>query len=118
MSDVNITSLVSVFLFQLFGVWYHWHVMCKQNRVSGSFWSYIVADYPGKSVATLFVVAGSAYLQCVSGQADNINPQLLWSTLSQGVLGAAPIGAIVTSVTSGYALDSVINKGSKEVFLK
>lgn len=116
---INIYSLLVVFALQCLGAYEHWRLMKKEGRVNGGFIrDYLFSDYPGKTAATIALIALSSWLAALGGAADYLNPQLLYALLSSGtidpVLGAAITGGATTAFMAGYGFDSRFNKGTKE----
>ncbi|OGC95839.1 MAG: hypothetical protein A2W25_15295 [candidate division Zixibacteria bacterium RBG_16_53_22] len=112
MTELNLWSFLAVFGLQFLGMFMHWRKLKKQKRVGGNFVSYLFADYPGRSLTTFAALLGSAWLSSIGGVADNINPELIFTMLSQGILHVPSIGAVVASYMTGYGFDSSINKGA------
>ncbi len=112
-TEVNLWSFLAYLALMLAGCWYHWHKMVKEGRVAGTFKDYLLADYPGRSVATILLVIGAAWTSASAGLADNINPELLWGMLMAAKLSVAPINACFSALISGYGIDSLANKGGK-----
>ncbi len=117
--QVNIWALLIVFIIQLVGAADHWKVMKKDGRVSGTLWDYFVADYPGHSVATIVMIAGSSWLAALSGAADFLRPDVLFQLISNGMIdtriATSITGAVVTAWGVGYAFDSKINKAKADL---
>ena len=111
MQEINLMSFVAVLVLQAIGAAAHWYKMKRAKRVNGTFYDYLVADYPGKSAATGFVLLGAAWLSATSGMADNINPSLVIAMLSSGILHVPTVNGLIAAVTAGYAFDSLLNKG-------
>ena len=118
MNEVNVYSFLAVLFFQCVGVYVHWRKMKRGKRATGKFIDYMLADYPGRSVATFVVLLGSAWISASSGTADNINPEVLWALLVNAKLHGASINGIIAALTAGYAIDSIANKGEKESVLR
>lgn len=119
-TDINIWSLLVVFLLQCFGAYGHWRVMLKEGRVNGNFFiDYLFADYPGKTMFTIFLLAANSWLAALSGAADYLNPQLLLALIQNGVidakLAAAITGGVAGAYYAGYGFDSNFNKGSNSI---
>lgn len=117
MTEINLLSLLVVFLLQCLGAYEHWRVMKNDSRVSGSFFrDYLFGAYPGRSTVTVLLLAGNAWLAALSGMADYLNPELLWTMLQHGAidvkLGAAVTGGVTGAYLAGYGFDSKFNKGS------
>lgn len=118
MIEINIYSFLAVLFFQCVGAFSHWFKMKKTSRAQGTFIDYMIADYPGRSVATGAVFVVAAWMSAISGAADNINPELMWALLSKGILHAPSINGIIAAITAGYALDSMANKAQKDSVLR
>lgn len=121
--ELNIWSLVVVFLIQCLGAFEHWRLMKKEGRVNGNFLKdYLFADYPGHSAMTIGLIAGTSWMSAISGAADYLNPELLASLFQHGTidmkLASSITGSVITSFGVGYALDSRLNKGSNDGSLK
>lgn len=114
MTGIRIDSFLMVLAMAYLGAFVHWYKMKRATRVLGTFFDYLVADYPGRSVATGFAIVAAAWLSATSGTADLINPQLLWESLVAGVLNIQSVNGIVAAIAVGYALDSGINKGGDQ----
>lgn len=117
MSEINLWSLLVVFLLQCLGAYEHWRVMKNDGRVQGSFFGdYLFGNYPGRTTLTVLLLAGNSWLAAMSGVADYLNPELLWMMLEKGVidvkLGAAITGGVTGAYLAGYGFDSKFNKGS------
>jgi len=121
-TNVNVWSLLVVFLLQCLGAYGHWRVMKKEGRVNGNFFTdYLFADYPGKTALTVLLLAGNSWLAALSGAADYLNPQLLLSLIENSAidihLGAAITGGVTGAYLAGYGFDSNFNKGSNDQFM-
>ena len=112
MSQINLWSFLSVLVFQMFGVYTHWRKMMKTDRAAGKFFDYLFADRPGNSAATGVAIVGAAWLSTSSGAGDLINPELMYTMLSKGILHVPSINGIVAAITAGYAFDSMINRSN------
>lgn len=111
MQEINIFSFLAVLSLQSVGVFAHWYKMKRNKRAMGTFYDYMISDYPGRSAATVFVLIGAAWLSVTSGAADLINPELVFTMLSKGILHVASVNGMVSAAVAGYTLDSVVNKG-------
>lgn len=116
MSEINIYSFAAVLLVSYLGAYFHWRKMKKQGRVGGTFWDYLVADRPGRSMGTGAAILGATWLNVTSGLGDNLNPELVWQLLAAGKLHVPTFAAIATSFLSGYGLDSQINRSEEVEF--
>lgn len=114
MTGIRIDSFLMVLVMAYLGAFAHWYKMKRATRVLGSFFDYLIADYPGRSMATGLAIVAAAWLSATSGTADLINPQLLWESLIAGVLNIQSVNGIVAAIAVGYALDSGINKGGDQ----
>jgi len=114
MTDIRIDSFLMVLAMAYLGAFAHWFKMKRAKRVMGTFFDYLIADYPGRSVATGFAIVAAAWLSATSGTADLINPQLLWASLVAGVLNIQSVNGVMVAIAVGYALDSGINKGGDQ----
>lgn len=114
METISILSFLSFLVLSVLGAYYHYRVVCKSGRHRGSLWDYLVADHPGRSGTVGVLLVGSSWTAATSGVADFINPELLWSLLKHGEMHIPSINMMILAVTSGYAFDSAINKGSNE----
>jgi hypothetical protein len=114
MTEIRIDSFLAVLAFALIGAFAHWFKMKRAGRVGGTFFDYLVADFPGRSMATGFALVAATWLSVTSGAADLISPVLLWASLKAGVLNIASVNSAVTAIAVGYALDSGINKGGEQ----
>lgn len=117
---LSIWSLLMVFMLQCLGAFEHWRMMKKDGRVTGNFFGdYMFASYPGRSALTIFLIAATSWMAALGGAADYLNPELLWSLVSTGMidtkLAASITGAVTTSFLAGYGFDSRFNKGSDPV---
>jgi len=110
MTEINLWSFISVLFFQMIGVYTHWRKMRKTDRAAGKFFDYLFADRPGNSAVTGVAIIGAAWLSTSSGAGDLINPELVYTMLSKGILHVPSVNGIVAAVTAGYAFDSMINK--------
>jgi hypothetical protein len=117
MADVNIYSVVAVFLLQCLGAFEHFRYMRAEGRVSGSFRNYLFSSHPTKSAATYLVLAASAWASVEAGVGDNVNPQLLWALLSTGHMPMATMAAVGLSLVTGYGFDSRFNKGDPVTYV-
>jgi hypothetical protein len=115
MNDVNIWSMLMVFILQSIGAFEHFRFMRAQRRISGNFFSYLFSAYPGKSAATYLVLAASAWVSVEAGVGDNVNPELLLALISTGHLPLPTVAAIGLSLVTGYGFDSRFNKGDGTV---
>ena len=113
--DVNIYSVLAVFVLQCLGAFEHFRFMRSTGRVSGNFYSYLVSAYPGKSAATYLVLGASAWMSVEAGVGDNVNPQLLYALISTGHMPMATLAAVGLSLVTGYGFDSRFNKGDEGV---
>lgn len=114
MESIGIVSFLTFFLLSMLGAYFHYRKVSASGRHVGSLYSYLITHYPGRTGAVWIALLGSAWTSATSGIADNINPQLVWNLLMDGQLHIASINIAVLAVTSGYAFDSALNKGSKE----
>ena len=117
MTEINVWSLVAVFVLQCLGAFEHWRILKRDGRTQGSFFGdYLFASYPGKSALTIGLIAFSSWLAALGGAADYLNPELLWSMLNHGAidikLASAITGAASTSYLAGYGFDSRFNKAA------
>ena len=110
MSEINKWSFLSVLIFQIIGVYAHWRKLIKTDRAAGTFFDYLFADHPGNSAATGIAIIGAAWLSTSSGASDLINPELVYTMLSKGILHVPSINGVIAALTAGYALDSMLNK--------
>jgi len=115
MTDVNVYSVLAVFVLQCLGAFEHFRFMRSTGRVSGNFYSYLVSAYPGKSAATYLVLGASAWMSVEAGVGDNVNPQLLYALISTGHMPMATLAAVGLSLVTGYGFDSRFNKGDEGV---
>ena len=111
MTEIPLGSFLTVILFAYLGAYIHWRMMKRDKRVQGTFWDYLVADYPGKSITTGVAILGSGWISVTSGASALINPAVLWVALSNGTIPIQSINGIVSAVAIGYMLDSGLNKG-------
>ena len=109
MQEINLLSFLAVLSFQIAGAFFHWLKMKRVDRVMGTFVDYLIADAPGRSVATGAALFAAAWVSATSGAADNINPEVLWGLLASMKLHVASINGILAAITSGYFFDSVLN---------
>lgn len=114
MTEVNLWSLLSVFLFQLVGALAHFRKMKKTKRVRGGYLDYVFADTPSRSAALFILLLGSSWIACTSGKADNLNPELLWALITHAKLHVPSIDALVSAVIYGFAFNSMVDKGEKK----
>ena len=114
MQDVNIYSMLMVFLLQCLGAFEHFRFMRGQGRVSGNFYSYLISAYPGKSATTYLVLLASAWVSVEAGVGDNVNPELLYALISTGHVPLATMAAVGLSLVTGYGMDSRFNKGDEK----
>jgi len=114
MTEINLYSFLTVALLQFFGAYIHWRKMKKTARVKGNFFDYMIADKKGASVVTGVAILSAAWLSTSSGAGDLINPELVVTMLSNGILHIPSVNGIVAAVTAGYALDSALNQGKTE----
>jgi len=115
MKDINLLSLATVILLQIFGSFFHWWRMRSQKRVRGTFFDYLFSDSPSSTTAMFFVIVTGAWFSATTGTADLINPMMVYNALKDGVLSAKDIhiiNALIGAITTGYAADSLLNKGS------
>lgn len=111
MTDIRIEDIVTVVFFAYIGAFYHWFMMKKDKRAQGTFWDYLVADYPGRSIATGAAIIFTSWMSVTSGASVLIHPDILWIKLSNGLIDVASVNGIVSAIAIGYMLDSGINKG-------
>jgi hypothetical protein len=110
---LNLYSLSVFLLASLLGLWAHWLKKRARKEVTGKFIDYLIADYPGRSLGTGFVLMGAAFTAVQTGAADAIDMRLIWATLKQGNLYLPTFNALAGAFTLGWAVDSAINKGEK-----
>jgi len=111
MNDVNIYSMLMVFILQALGAAEHFRFMRANGRYGGNFFSYLFSAYPGKSAATYLVLIASAWASCQAGIGDNVNPELMFNLLKTGHMPMSTFTAIGVSLVTGYGFDSRLNKG-------
>lgn len=115
--SVSIYAVMTVFIIQLLGAVDHWRVMKRDGRVAGTVLDYFLRDYPGHSFAAIIALGGTSWLAAISGAADFLNPETLYSVMQYGMINteiAAKItGAVITSYGVGYAFDSKMNKAGE-----
>ena len=112
MNEVNLWSFLSVFSFQLLGATAHWLKMKRTKRVRGNIIGYYFGDQQGKSVATFFLITGSAWFACTSGSGDLLNPKLMLSYLENGSLHITSVNAVLAALAVGYTFDSITGKST------
>lgn len=115
MTEISILSFLSFFVLSALGAYWHYRKMRKTGRHNGTLFDYLFADYPGKSAAVWMALLGSSWAMATTGTADFINPELVWATLLAGKLHVPSIGVAALAVQSGYAFDSMLNKGAGSV---
>lgn len=113
MTEINLWSFMAVFSCQMLGAGAHWLKLKRTKRSRVNFFKYMFMDAPGKSAATIFMLLGSAWFACTAGTGDLINPELLWAMLNKGILHVPSINTVLAAITTGYAFDSMSDKGIK-----
>ena len=122
-------SLYSYFIYVLvayFGVWWHWRKMLNTGRVSSTkklffsaFWHYLFMDYPGSTFGVGVSILLVSWTAAMSGVVVWLEPQLLVAMLTSGkiniVTGTTVGGVVSGAFLSGYGLESILNKGAKQV---
>jgi hypothetical protein len=114
MESIDLLSFITFFLVMLVGSYAHYRKVCKQGRHFGTLFEYVIADYPGKSASVGLVLIGASWAACTSGMADSINPELVYSMLSQGKIHIPSVTVAVFAWSAGWAFDSALNKGGAE----
>ena len=115
MKDINLLSLLTVIVIQILGAYIHWIKLKKTKRAKGTFYDYMVADSPNHSAIALFTIVGGAWFSATNGTADLVNPYLLYNAFVDGVITVKElhiVSAAVGALTTGYAIDSLVNKGA------
>lgn len=112
MTEINLWSFLSVFLFQMLGALAHFRKLKTTKRVRGTYFDYLFSDDMNKSAATIIMLAGSAWFSCTSGNGDLLNPELLWNLMQNGILHVPSVNMLLAALTAGYAFDSISNKGT------
>lgn len=79
------------------GVCAHYWKAWLQYRANGNLWSYLLAEFPGRT----FAMVG---MQIVIGAFAGLSGA--WDSMTWGML-------VTTAFTAGYAVDSMINKGEQ-----
>lgn len=111
MKDINIGVMAIVLFSGLFGMWYHWRTAKRRGDVSGTFYSYLVADNPMHTGTTLtmFLMAMGGLFSV--GSFDAVQIDAFVEALSNGYLYSPMVSAVAVATTTGYACDSRFNKG-------
>ena len=112
MKDINIELAIVIFAFGLFGMYVHWRIAKRDGRAMGTFYDYLFADNTKGSGITLFAFISSIGGLFAIGSFDAVRLDATWEALTNGFIYAPMAQAIVLSVTTGYACDSMLN-GSK-----
>ncbi len=96
-SSMEIQELIVFFIAGSIGVFSHFlkKKFCKE--LTGSFYNYLVGDHPAYTILALSTFWATAFTYIFSGTIDSAS----WPT------------TIGLALTTGYSLDSVLNKGSK-----
>jgi hypothetical protein len=87
-------TFVYILIAGLFGVVGHWMTRWSQRRTSSTFMEYLV-EHKAHTVSSVFTIVGSVGL------------------IYQGMGDSALFSALLTAYTSGYTLDSMLNKDAK-----
>lgn len=112
MKDLQLLPLLIFIAAGFAGMSAHWLKKHKLGEVSGTFYDYMVADYPGRSASTVFVFFGTAYVAAATGSLDGLDLAQFISALASGNVHASTINTLASGFMLGWTLDSGINKGS------
>ena len=114
MTEISVTSFLAFFILSVVGAYWHYRKVRKTGRHDGTLIDYLLADHPQRSAYVWMALALSSWTAATSGVADFINPELVWTLLTQGKLHIPSISIMVVAVQSGYQFDSWLNKGGNE----
>jgi len=111
---VAITSFLTFFILQLLGALAHYRVVCQSGRHMTGLWAYMTGEWGKTTVPMVFALFGTSLYSAITGTADYVNPELVWAILSSGQLPLTSLGMVVPIIASGYAWDSLLNRGDNE----
>lgn len=109
---MDIIPLLIFIAVGLLGMWAHWFKKARRNELGGRFIDYLVADYPGNTLATLLVFIGSSVTAASAGMISGLDVGLAIDLVKQGSLHMPTISALAGGFMLGWTLDSGINKGA------
>lgn len=82
------------------GIFVHYAKKRLGNEIEGSFGKYLIGDHPSSTITAMFTFIGTALTYVFSGTIESAS----WSA----IIGLA--------FTTGYAVDSALNKSTKPEF--
>lgn len=110
MHDINMAIMGIILAFGFLGMYLHFREVRLSGRVAGTFFDYLFADEPGKTGKAIVV-----YLTWMSGMwSTGMFDAVIWEAFvtatKNGVLYFPMAQAIGLSLSSGYMIDSKVNK--------
>lgn len=112
MKDLQLVPLLLFIFVGFAGMAVHWLKKHKRGEVIGTFYDYMMADYPGRSISTVTVFVGLAFTAAATGSLDGIDLAQFVAQLGQGGIHMSTINTLTTGFMLGWTLDSGINKGA------
>jgi hypothetical protein len=109
---INLYATSIFFLASLLGLIAHWYNKKRRDEISGNLMSYLIADYPGRSLSTITVLICTAFAAVQTGAADSIDIRMIIAQLQNGNLYMPSVNGLIGAFTIGWVLDSSINKGA------
>jgi hypothetical protein len=113
MKDIQLSIVAIVLAFGFLGMWVHFLQKKRRKEEFGTFKDYLFADSPGSTGITMlaFLSAMGGLFQI--GSFDQVLLEPFVTALKNGVLYSPMISAVAQAFVTGFAFDSMLNKGTK-----
>lgn len=111
MEIIKLNALLIFIGFGLLGMVAHYVKKRGRGEVAGSPIDYFLADYPGRTVATITAFLAASLTAATTGAINGLDPSTFFAALRHGGLHVPSMSVMVSAFTLGWMFDSGINKG-------
>ena len=113
MKDIQLAVVAIVLTFGFLGMWVHFLQKKRRKEEMGTFRDYLFADSPGSTGITIiaFFAAMGGLFQI--GSFDQVFWEPFVTALKNGVVYAPMVSAVAQAFVTGFAFDSMLNRGTK-----